>query len=565
MIKLKYILFAGILFFAANAHAQYKLLDAFPNLPTFANVIELTHAYDGSNRFFAVQQRGIVYVFNNSPTVSTRKTFINLSSKVSQSGSETGLLGLAFHPNYETNRYFYAHFTFDSAAALWSRISRFTTSASNPDTALVNTEVIYLTLSQPELNHNGGKIAFGNDGFLYISFGDGGGAGDPGNRAQNRAVLLGKILRINIDIPSAGRQYSIPTTNPYYGNTQGWKEEIFAYGLRNMWKFNFDYPTNRIFGADVGQGAWEEIDLIENGNNYGWSCYEGNHFFNASRCTSVTSPTFPIWEYARGGSGGSVTGGHVYRGAFLPELYEKYIYADYIDGRVWALSYDGINPTTNMLLLDTTFLISSFGLDENYEIYVCRYSSTGRIFRISNPNVITLDLKLSLEGLYDPTLNRLNISDTIRIYLHSIASPNIIVDSATTVIDSLTLKAIAFFRNAPSGSYYISIKHRNSLETWSKAGGESLTRGDIETYDFTLSASQAFGNNEKFVDGFYHIYSGDVNQDGIVDASDLSLIDNDALNMVMGYVSTDLTGDYFVDASDLSIADNNVGAILIRP
>ncbi|MEO8209062.1 MAG: PQQ-dependent sugar dehydrogenase, partial [bacterium] len=240
MKKLIYTLsFLSILFMSVSLKAQYRLQNAFPNLPLFNNVIELVNSGDGTNRLFAVQQRGVVHVFKNSSTVSTRDTFINLSNKVSQSGSETGLLGLAFHPNYENNRYLYVNYTFDSASALWSRISRYTASLSDPDTALQSTQQILITLSQPFSNHNGGKVAFGPDGYLYLSFGDGGSGGDPFGNGQNRAKLLGKILRINVDSSANGKNYSIPSTNPYFGNVQGYKEEIYAYGLRNVWKFSF--------------------------------------------------------------------------------------------------------------------------------------------------------------------------------------------------------------------------------------------------------------------------------------------------------------------------------------
>ena len=216
--------------------AQYKLRPAFTGLADFNKPIEMVHADDGTNRLFILQQGGIIYVINNSPSVTVKKIFLNLTSKVSQGseGSEIGLLGIAFHPDYENNRYFYVSYTFDTIVGGFntyrSRIARYTASSSNPDSALASSESIILTQPQPYSNHNGGKVAFGPDGYLYISFGDGGSGGDPQGNGQNRATLLGKILRINIDSAGGGKQYSIPVTNPYYGNGSGYKEEIYSYG-----------------------------------------------------------------------------------------------------------------------------------------------------------------------------------------------------------------------------------------------------------------------------------------------------------------------------------------------
>lgn len=544
----------AVMLLSTGAEAQYKMRLAYPGMPAFSNPIEMTNAGDGTNRVFVAQQRGIVYVFQNSPSVSSRKIFIN-NNKVSVSGSETGLLGLAFHPNYINNRYFYMHYTFDSSG-LRSRVSRFEASSSNPDTAFLSSEVILMTVSQPFSNHNGGKIAFGPDGYLYISFGDGGSAGDPGNRAQNRTLLLGKILRINVDSASGGLAYSIPPTNPYYQNTDGYREEIFAYGLRNVWKFNFDYTTGKLWAGDVGQGAWEEIDLIESGKNYGWNKMEG--FYCYGTCdTTGKGFTRPIYNYSHS-LGNSITGGYVYRGTLLPGLYGRYLYADYGAGTLWSLDYDGVNPPANVTLQDTSWAISSFGEDENKEVYVIRYSSTvGNIYKIVNTTAITLDLKLAIEGLYNESGAKLNLRDTVKAYLHQATSPNIIVDSASTVIDSLTLKGYCFFNNAVTGLYYIRVKHRNGLETWSKPGGQTLTRGEVSVYDFTSSASQAYGGNLIQKGSAYCVYSGDVNQDGTIDGSDNGTIDNDVNLFATGYIVTDLNGDLTVDGSDLLISDNN--------
>jgi len=568
MKKITIIFAALILLLNVSLKAQYKLEWVFTNLPSFSNPIEMVHADDGTNRLFVAQQRGLIYVFNNNPTVTTRKTFIDLSSKVSQSGIETGLLGLAFHPEYESTRHFYVNYTFDSAAAFWSRIARYTADLSNPDTALINTELILLTLSKPFSSHNGGKVAFGSDGYLYIAFGDGGSSGDPFGNGQNKSVLLGKILRINVDSAGGGRSYSIPVTNPFYGNTQGYKEEIYAYGLRNPWKFSFDYPTNRIYAGDVGQNLYEEIDIIENGKNYGWNKMEGFHCYGTCDTTGMGF-TRPIWEYIHPGfASRSVTGGYVYRGNLLPGLYSKYVYADYETGEIWALTYDGINPTTNTLLLDSTFLVSSFGVDQNNELYVVRYSgATGRIYRIANTAVITLNLRAAVQGFYDLGTGKLNMKDTLKVYLRQTTSPYTMVDSTKTIIDSNSFNGLCLFSLAPNGSYYIVEKHRNSIETWSKLPGTTLTKGIVNNYDFTTDSVQAFGNNLIQKGGVFCFYSGDINQDGVIDGTDNSAIDNDASVFALGFRVTDLDADGVVDGSDLLIADNNSAnfVVVMRP
>ena len=247
----KIILFyIGLISISGFSFAQYSLDLAFTNL-TFNNPVELVNSGDGTNRMFVLTQNGKIYVFPNTPSANA-KVFLDLSDSVTQNGSETGLLGLAFHPNYSNNGYFFVDYT-TRQTPLRSKISRFSVS-SNPDSALRNSELVLITQVQPFANHNGGHIVFGPaDHYLYISFGDGGSGGDPNNNAQNKSVLLGKILRINVDSASGGNNYSIPPTNPFYNNTMGYRQEIFAYGLRNTWKYSFDIPTGRIWAADVGQ------------------------------------------------------------------------------------------------------------------------------------------------------------------------------------------------------------------------------------------------------------------------------------------------------------------------
>lgn len=348
----------------------YVAVTAFPNL-SFPRPVDLQHAGDNTNRIFVVEQAGVISVFQNNPTVASKKTFLDITAKVNDSGNEEGLLGLAFHPNYESNGYFYVNYT----AANPSRtvISRFTVSSGNPDVADATSEHIILEFDQPYSNHNGGQISFGPDGFLYIATGDGGSGGDPQGNGQSRSTLLGKILRINVNSTEDGKQYAIPADNPYKDNTSGYREEIYAYGMRNPWRFSFDLVTNKLWTGDVGQNSFEEIDIIEKGGNYGWNVMEGFHCFEPSSGCNQTGLKLPVWEYGRN-LGVSVTGGFVYRGPTLTDLTGKYIYADFGSSRVWALNVPALGGTvTNTQLLQASFNISSFGVDKNNELYLCGF------------------------------------------------------------------------------------------------------------------------------------------------------------------------------------------------
>ena len=358
---------------ATISNAQLTLENAFPNL-SFNGPVFLTHAYDNSNRNFVIEQVGRIKVFPNTQSASTAEVFLDITDRVS-AGGEMGLLGLAFHPDYENNGYFYVNYTADNPRR--TIISRFEVT-SNPDSADKNSEFIILTFSQPYSNHNGGWIGFRpSDGYLYIGTGDGGSGGDPQNNAQRINTLLGKILRIDVD---GGTPYAIPSTNPFFDSTNTEiKKEIYAWGLRNPWRCSFDTVTDRFWTADVGQNAWEEIDIIENGKNYGWRCYEGTYTYNTSGC-DYPEYIDPVWEYPHGAEC-SITGGYVYRGVNVPELEGKYIYGDYCSRKVWSLEYDGVTPPVNNLLLTAPGSITSFGFDENNEIYIT--SSNGNIYRFT--------------------------------------------------------------------------------------------------------------------------------------------------------------------------------------
>ncbi len=360
-----------------QTQSEYLVDLSFPNL-IFNQPVGIVAPRDGTNRLFVIEQAGVVRVFGNSQNVAVSTVFLNISTKV-LFGGEQGLLGLAFHPNYAINGYFYVDYVADNP--LRTVIARYSVTPNNPNQALENSELVLLEVNQPFSNHKGGQLAFGEDGYLYIGLGDGGSGGDPFGNAQNRSTMLGKILRINIDLTSAGRNYSIPPDNPYSGNALGYKEEIYAYGFRNPWRFSFDSPSGRLWVADVGQNQREEIDLVEKGKNYGWNIMEGTLTYSSG---SQIGLELPVWEYSHT-EGIAVIGGYVYHGSSLIGLNSKYIYGDYGSGKIWALQYDGATVPVNTLLADTSLNISSFGVDEKNELYFC--SLSGEIY-VLKANVI---------------------------------------------------------------------------------------------------------------------------------------------------------------------------------
>lgn len=312
-----------VLLLAPHVYAQYELEIAFPNL-TFARPVDLQHAGDGSDRLFIVEQAGVIRVFANTSSVATADTFLNIQNRVNDSGNEEGLLGLAFHPNFATNGYFYVNYTASNPRR--TVVARYRVSA-NPNRADANSEFVLLTVNQPYENHNGGQLAFGPDGYLYIGMGDGGSGGDPQNNGQDRRGLLGDMLRIDVDNPAGGLNYGIPPDNPFVGNTSGYREEIYAYGFRNPWRFSFDFVTGWLWVGDVGQGSREEIDIVEKGLNYGWRIMEGKICYSPSSGCDQTGLALPIWDYGRS-SGASITGGYVYRGSRVAPLAGAYVYGD---------------------------------------------------------------------------------------------------------------------------------------------------------------------------------------------------------------------------------------------
>jgi glucose/arabinose dehydrogenase len=355
---------------------QYDVEVAFPSL-LFNSPVGLYYAGDGTNRLFVVEQSGVIRVFENSPDATVANVFLNISDRVLFNG-EQGLLGLAFHENFTENGHFYVDYVANNPRR--TVVSRYSVMANDTNQGDENSETILMEILQPFSNHKGGQIAFGPDGYLYIAMGDGGSAGDPYRNGQNLTSLLGKILRVNVDFPSGGLNYSIPDDNPFVNNTLGYREEIFAYGFRNPWRFSFDSVTGWLWVADVGQNRIEEIDIVEKGKNYGWNIMEGSLCYSPSSGCNQTELELPILEYDHG-VGQSITGGFVYRGVELPELVGAYVYGDYVSGRVWALWHDGVNATVNVELLDTSLNIPSFGVDDENRLYICSFD--GRIYKLA--------------------------------------------------------------------------------------------------------------------------------------------------------------------------------------
>ncbi|MBL7969230.1 MAG: PQQ-dependent sugar dehydrogenase [Prolixibacteraceae bacterium] len=356
-------------FFGAKSQTSTKLIQFSSGL-----VSPVSIANAGDNRLFVAEQRGNIRIVTSAGTVQSTP-FLDITGRVVY-GGERGLLGLAFHPDYKTNGYFYVNYIGKGDSTY---ISRFKVS-SDANKADAASEFKILTIYQPYQNHNGGDLKFGPDGYLYIGMGDGGSSGDPGNRAQNPKELLGKMLRIDIN---NGTRYSIPTSNPFATSTTT-KPEIWALGLRNPWRFSFDRQTGDLWIADVGQNVVEEVNFqpasSKGGENYGWKCYEGNLVFNTTGCVPASNLTFPVYTYPQNQEC-SVTGGYVFRGAPTSPYYGSYFFTDYCSDRIWTLKKSGANWIKEDFGQFSGNNFSTFGEDVNGQLYVAGITS-GKIYRI---------------------------------------------------------------------------------------------------------------------------------------------------------------------------------------
>lgn len=354
-------------------------------------------AHAGDERLFIVEQAGVIRIINGDGSI-VDTPFLDISDRVS-SGGERGLLGLAFHPDYAQNGHFFVNYTYrPTESTLRTRIARFTVQTDTPNQADPISELTILEIDQPYDNHNGGQLKFGpQDGQLYIGLGDGGSANDPGNYAQNPDSLLGKMLRLDVDNSSQAEPYTIPVDNPFVADPNT-RDEIWALGLRNPWRFTFDRQTGDLFIADVGQNAWEEVNFqpaaSSGGENYGWRCYEGNAEAVATNCGPLASFTAPIHTYSHI-EGISVTGGYVYRGSAYPYLQGTYLFADYGNGAIWGLQpyLDGWkNSDIGRLPLGAR--PRSFGENQAGELFIA--ASNGVIYRVAETTVTTIFLPLLL-------------------------------------------------------------------------------------------------------------------------------------------------------------------------
>ncbi len=354
--------------------AQYRLVPAFPNLE-FERPLDF-QVTGSDSRAFVVEQRGLISVFDNDINTESKTVYLDIRDRVDDGSNEMGLLGLAFHPNFSQNGYFYVNYTTGQPRrTVIARFEQADESAADP-----SSEVRLLEVRQPFGNHNGGGIAFGPDGFLYIGLGDGGAGGDPNEDGQDPTTLLGSILRIDVNNVTDSRTYSIPEDNPFVGNENNYREEIYAYGLRNPWRFSFDNETNELWVGDVGQNAYEEVDIVELGGNYGWDEREGAHCFEPKTGCQVDGLIDPVFEYSHRSGNSSVTGGYVYRGEALPGLAGKYVYGDFVSGRIWSLHRDGDGEWVNEQLVRARFGVASFGVDHQDNLFICGFD--GRIYSL---------------------------------------------------------------------------------------------------------------------------------------------------------------------------------------
>lgn len=426
----------------------------------FSSPLEITNA--GDSRLFVVEKGGLIKILNDNGTVNTTP-FLDVSLLVSTT-SERGLLGLAFHPDYATNGYFFINYSNTSGDTV---IARYSVYAANPNVANPSSATILMTIDQPYDNHNGGSLKFGSDGYLYIGMGDGGSGGDPQGYAQNTTIdgsnpsriYLGKMLRINVNETTAPF-YSIPATNPYFGQTG--KEEIWAIGLRNPWKFSFDSSTGDLWIADVGQGSLEEINKttfpLMAGLNYGWRCYEGNTAFNTTGCPVSSSLTFPLLDINHSTGACSITGGYVYNGTTYPNLQGKYLFTDYCDSRI------GIVTSTGNLSYSTSFPgnnFVSFGEDVNRELYVAAINN-GTIYKITDSSLSTEDFEKNGFSVYpNPAKESFTISNsdnkTIKVIeLYDVAGKKVLTKELieTNTVNTSTLS---------KGIYNVSIIDTNDI------------------------------------------------------------------------------------------------------
>ncbi|RKE80700.1 PQQ-dependent sugar dehydrogenase [Chryseobacterium sp. AG363] len=441
---MKKLLFSISVFSSLIVNSQSINLEEF--VTGLTSPVEITNAND--SRLFVVQQDGIIKIIQPNGTINTTN-FLNIGSKITF-GGERGLLGLAFHPQYSTNGYFFVYYNNLSGNII---VARYSVSSTDPNVADPASEKILLNIPKPFDNHNGGSIHFAPDGKLWIITGDGGSGGDPNNNAQNKNVLLGKMLRIDVD---ATGPYNIPPDNPFAGAGVDGADEVWAYGLRNAWKFSFDLTTGNAMIADVGQGAIEEINkmpITTAGLNYGWRCYEGNNAYNTAGCAAQSTMAFPVAVYNHSGGKCSITGGYVYRGSQYPSLQGKYFFADYCSSQI------GMLDTNNTITWTTPYSgnnFSTFGEDYQKGLYVADLSN-GKIFKISTGTLGTNENTLGAVKVYPNPASKEIFIDGVK---DKKATLEIVSAEGRKVMETdqiINGKAINI-SGIPAGMYYINLK-----------------------------------------------------------------------------------------------------------
>ena len=469
---------AGFLFaiaIAFTSHAQNVSVQ--PLVTNLNNPTSIANAGDGTGRLFITEQDGRVLVYNGSQILAT--PFLNIITKVDDAGSEEGLLGLAFHPDFATDpdkKFFYVNYTTSSSQTV---VERYTVSADG-NSVVANSGQIIISYNQPGGNHNGGYLAFGTDDLLYISSGDGGGS--PGNRAQETSNLLGKILRIGVDNDNCpnetGEEYCIPSSNPF-GN------EIWVLGLRNPWKFSFDDSGNMFIG-DVGQGSIEEINYqpVESagGENYGWQCFEGSNVFD-NTCPSIPH-TLPITFYTHGSGNCSVTGGFRYQASEIPLLVDDYLYGDFCTGRLWRATETSSGNWTSVLLIDSSLNIASFGEDENGEIFILDnpFSGNGGLYKLVNndpppppppggtgPFIETGGQVVMEAESYDETISRSSKNWELRTTQGGFAGEGYMESLPNTEVNINT----GYSANSPELMYLVNFSNPGTYFVWLRGCGSS--------------------------------------------------------------------------------------------
>jgi glucose/arabinose dehydrogenase len=351
---------------------------SFANL-TFGPLTNLLQPEGDPSRLFVTEKEGRILSFDPRPEVEELDVFLDIRQQVSSAGFEEGLLGMAFHPHFSENRRFYVYYSASDPRR--SILSQFSVDPANTHTADPASEVVLLEVPQPFDAHNAGAITFGPDGYLYVALGDGGSFGDILGQGQNRSTLLGAILRIDVDSTSEGRAYGIPQDNPFLEDPDT-LDEIWAYGFRNPWRFTFDAATGHFWVADVGDGGWEEVNIVEPGRNYGWNIMEGRECFPPGAQCDPTGLELPIHSYPLWVAGDcAIIGGVVYRGDAMPQLTGVYVFGDFCSSRVWGLRYDGVEVINHRVLVETELSITSFGVDLGGSLYLVTFD--GHIYRLS--------------------------------------------------------------------------------------------------------------------------------------------------------------------------------------